>query len=115
VSAALPAATAGRRGFRLGAAAVAAGCLLFPGLLVPTLGLVQVGEPADAARHTYFPQLGLFLALVRAAADLAELRLDGGDRAAAVELLERARGAGAAEPEAAARVERLLARAGERR
>lgn len=50
---------------------VATGGLWFLGLLVPVAGLVQVGEQATADRYTYLPHVGLFLALVWAAADLA--------------------------------------------
>jgi hypothetical protein len=46
---------------------LAAGTLLFLGLLLPTLGLVQVGEQADADRYSYLPHLGLFAGLVFAA------------------------------------------------
>jgi len=53
---------------------VATGGLWFLGLLVPVAGLVQVGEQATADRYTYLPHLGLFLALVWAAADLARRR-----------------------------------------
>jgi tetratricopeptide (TPR) repeat protein len=39
------------------------GWLWFLGMLVPVLGLVQVGEAAFAERYTYLPQTGLVLAL----------------------------------------------------
>ena len=42
--------------------------------LVPTIGLVQVGAQALADRYTYIPSIGIFLALVWAAADLIEAR-----------------------------------------
>ena len=41
-----------------------AGWLWFLGTLVPVLGLVQVGHAAMADRYTYFPSIGLFMALV---------------------------------------------------
>ena len=40
------------------------GWLWFLGVLVPVLGLVQVGSQARADRFTYMPQLGLFVAVV---------------------------------------------------
>ena len=40
------------------------GWLLFLGMLVPALGLVQVGSQARADRFTYLAQIGLFIALV---------------------------------------------------
>jgi tetratricopeptide (TPR) repeat protein len=43
---------------------VAVGWLWFLGTLVPVLGLVQVGLQARADRYTYFPVLGLQLALL---------------------------------------------------
>jgi tetratricopeptide (TPR) repeat protein len=42
---------------------LAVGGLWFLGMLVPTLGLVQVGAQAFADRYTYLPSLGLALAL----------------------------------------------------
>lgn len=40
------------------------GWLWFLGMLVPVIGLVQVGTQAHADRYTYLPQIGLCLALV---------------------------------------------------
>jgi protein O-mannosyl-transferase len=40
------------------------------GTLVPMIGIVQVGRQQMADRYTYFPLLGIFLALVWLAADL---------------------------------------------
>ena len=39
-------------------------------MLVPVIGLVQVGAQARADRYTYLPQIGLYLMLTWAAADL---------------------------------------------
>ena len=39
------------------------GWLWFLGILVPTIGLVQVGSAAHADRYTYLPQIGLCIAL----------------------------------------------------
>jgi tetratricopeptide (TPR) repeat protein len=40
-------------------------------MLVPVIGIVQVGAPARADRYTYLPQIGLYLLLTWAAADLS--------------------------------------------
>jgi tetratricopeptide (TPR) repeat protein len=47
------------------------GWLWYLGMLLPVIGLVQVGEMAMADRYTYLPQIGLVLAMVWGAADLA--------------------------------------------
>ena len=47
------------------------GWLWFLGLLVPTLGFVQVGRQALADRYTYLPSIGLAVALVWGVAELA--------------------------------------------
>jgi tetratricopeptide (TPR) repeat protein len=39
------------------------GWLWFTGTLAPVLGLIQVGKQGYADRYSYFPQIGLFLAL----------------------------------------------------
>ena len=39
-------------------------------MLVPVIGIVQVGSQARADRYTYLPQIGLYLLLTWAAADL---------------------------------------------
>jgi len=41
------------------------------GMLLPVIGLVQVGEQGHADRYTYLPQIGLFVAVVWLAAELA--------------------------------------------
>jgi protein O-mannosyl-transferase len=46
------------------------GWLWFLGTLVPVIGLVQVGDQAWADRYSYLPLIGLFVALVWAAAEL---------------------------------------------
>lgn len=48
------------------------GWLWYLGLLVPVLGLVQVGHQVRADRFTYLPQVGLWLALSWTLAELAE-------------------------------------------
>ncbi len=40
------------------------GWLWFLGTMVPVIGLVQIGHQSMADRYTYFPQIGLFIALV---------------------------------------------------
>ncbi len=47
------------------------GWLWFLGMLVPVIGLVQVGDQAMADRYTYLPYVGLFIAAVWGAVDLA--------------------------------------------
>jgi tetratricopeptide (TPR) repeat protein len=59
------------------------GWLWFLGMLVPVIGLVQVGRQAMADRYTYLPLIGLFLALALGGRDLAaRLRLNAVARAA---------------------------------
>jgi tetratricopeptide (TPR) repeat protein len=48
-----------------------AGWLWFLGTLVPVIGLVQVGGAALADRYTYFPLIGVFLAVAFGICDLA--------------------------------------------
>jgi tetratricopeptide (TPR) repeat protein len=47
------------------------GWLWYLGTLVPVIGLVQVGSQAYADRYTYFPQIGLLIALCWGTAELA--------------------------------------------
>ncbi len=70
----LAALTAGAVTLRGRAPYLLAGWLWYVGALVPAIGLVQVGGQAYADRYTYFPQLGLLLALCWGAADLARGR-----------------------------------------
>lgn len=49
----------------------AVGWLWFLGMLVPVIGLVQVGDQAWADRYTYLPSVGLFIVVVWGAAELA--------------------------------------------
>ena len=46
------------------------GWLWYLGMLVPVIGLLQVGAQARADRYTYLPQIGLYLMLAWGAADL---------------------------------------------
>jgi Tfp pilus assembly protein PilF len=46
------------------------GWLWFLGMLIPVLGLVQMGVQGRADRYTYLPHVGLFIVLVWAGADL---------------------------------------------
>ncbi|MGH9361727.1 MAG: tetratricopeptide repeat protein, partial [Thermoanaerobaculia bacterium] len=43
---------------------LAVGWLWFVGMLLPVIGLLQVGSQARADRYTYLPSIGLFVALV---------------------------------------------------
>lgn len=45
------------------------GWLWFVGTLVPVIGLVQIGSQSMADRYTYFPYIGLFIAIVWGLAD----------------------------------------------
>ena len=47
-----------------------AGWLWYLGMLVPVIGLVQVGGQARADRYTYLPQIGLYILLTWGAAEL---------------------------------------------
>ena len=47
------------------------GWLWFLGTLVPVIGLVQVGSQAMADRYSYFPSIGIFIAVAFGARDLA--------------------------------------------
>ncbi len=49
---------------RRGQPAVLLGWLWFLGMLVPTIGIVQVGSQSMADRYTYLPHIGLFIAIV---------------------------------------------------
>ena len=57
-----------RRGY------LAVGWLWFLGMLVPTIGLVQVGSQAHADRYMYLPLAGLAIALAWGAPDLCAAR-----------------------------------------
>ena len=48
------------------------GWLWFLGTLVPVIGLVQVGSAALADRYTYFPLIGVFIAVTFGICDLAD-------------------------------------------
>src|SRR4029077_16076648 len=47
------------------------GWFWYVGMLVPVIGIVQIGEQGHADRYTYLPGIGLFLLIVWGAADLA--------------------------------------------
>ncbi|HEY2679837.1 MAG TPA: tetratricopeptide repeat protein [Candidatus Udaeobacter sp.] len=46
------------------------GWFWYLGMLVPVIGLVQVGEQAHADRYTYLPQIGLYIMIVWVVGDL---------------------------------------------
>jgi tetratricopeptide (TPR) repeat protein len=54
--------------------AVSVGWLWFLGMLVPVIGLVQVGSQAMADRYTYLPLVGLAIAVAWGTVDLARAR-----------------------------------------
>jgi tetratricopeptide (TPR) repeat protein len=51
---------------------VLTGWFWYVGMLVPVIGIVQIGEQGHADRYTYLPHIGLFLLIVWGAADLAK-------------------------------------------
>jgi len=51
------------------------GWLWFGGMLVPVIGLIQVGDQAMADRYTYLPLVGIFLAVVWELAGLLDRRV----------------------------------------
>ena len=56
------------------------GWLWYLGMLVPVIGLLQVGGQTMADRYTYLPQIGLVLGLVWAVADLTDFLAARGRR-----------------------------------
>jgi tetratricopeptide (TPR) repeat protein len=72
---------------------LAVGWFWYLGMLVPVIGLVQVGGQAMADRYTYLPVIGVTLAAVWAAADAAAGRFRPGILAGAALLLTLASGA----------------------
>jgi tetratricopeptide (TPR) repeat protein len=71
------------------------GWLWYLGMLVPVIGLVQVGRQAMADRYTYLPQIGLYIAIVWLSSRVgraprvppASFQVDGGTRCARPTLL----------------------------
>ncbi|MGH8093323.1 MAG: tetratricopeptide repeat protein [Chthoniobacterales bacterium] len=63
--------TAGVAGLRKRYPYLVTGWFWYLGMLVPVLGLVQVGWQAHADRYTYLPQIGIYLILSWGGADLA--------------------------------------------
>jgi Tfp pilus assembly protein PilF len=53
------------------------GWLWYLGTLVPVIGIVQVGMQSMADRYTYVPHIGLFIAVVWGAGDLASRQSQG--------------------------------------
>src|SRR5678815_5131370 len=51
---------------------LAVGWFWFLGMLVPVIGLVQVGEQAMADRYTYLPLIGIFTAIVWRVSEFVE-------------------------------------------
>jgi tetratricopeptide (TPR) repeat protein len=47
------------------------GWFWYVGMLMPVIGIVQIGEQGHADRYTYLPHIGLFLLIVWTAVDLA--------------------------------------------
>lgn len=60
------------------------GWLWFVGTLVPTIGIVQVGNQALADRYAYVPAIGIFIAIVWAGAEgFARIRINASARSIA--------------------------------
>ena len=53
---------------------LATGWLWYLGVLVPMIGLVQIGDQARADRYTYLPLIGIFVAAAWTCADVVERR-----------------------------------------
>jgi tetratricopeptide (TPR) repeat protein len=53
---------------------IAVGWCWYLGMLVPAIGIVQVGLQAMADRYTYLPMIGIYLAVVWSLAELARAR-----------------------------------------
>jgi len=66
------------------------GWLWFLGTLVPVIGLVQVGHAAMADRYTYFPSIGVFIAVTFAVRDWAN-RLQFPPRSSPLQLFDSGR------------------------
>ena len=64
--------TAAAIALRRGHPYLVTGWFWYLGMLVPVIGVVQVGSQAHADRYTYLPQIGLYLALTWMIADLAK-------------------------------------------
>ncbi|MGD0481537.1 MAG: tetratricopeptide repeat protein [Terracidiphilus sp.] len=79
----------------------AVGWLWYLGMLLPVIGLVQVGVQAMADRYTYVPMVGLSIALIWTVADFVENRAAPRTAAAAVAVLALAALTGAAYRQAA--------------
>jgi tetratricopeptide (TPR) repeat protein len=60
---------------RLGRPYLAVGWFWFLGMLIPVIGIVQVGSQAMADRYTYLPLIGLFTAAVWLLTDTAPAKL----------------------------------------
>ena len=63
------------------------GWLWYVGMLVPVIGLVQVGQQAMADRYTYVPLIGLFIMVTWGVADLLGKRANGRRIGAALGML----------------------------
>ncbi len=50
------------------------GWLWYVGMLIPVIGLIQVGGQGSADRYTYLPLIGIFIAVVWGVADLVQPR-----------------------------------------
>jgi tetratricopeptide (TPR) repeat protein len=53
------------------------GWLWYLGMLVPVIGIIQVGNQARADRYTYLPQIGLYILVIWGAVELCGTRRSG--------------------------------------
>lgn len=60
--------------FRKGRPYLLTGWLWYLVMLIPVIGIIQVGEQGYADRYTYLPHIGLFVAVVWFAIDMASVR-----------------------------------------
>ena len=67
------------------------GWLWFLGMLVPVIGLVQVGSQSMADRYTYLPHIGLFIMIAWPVAEWAALLRAAPRRSSARKLPRRGR------------------------
>src|SRR5438552_5607040 len=75
------------------------GWFCYLGMLVPVIGLVQVGEQARADRYTYLPEVGLYVLIVWGVTDLiAPPMRNSGSRFAATSLRPITHGSRRVEP-----------------
>ena len=76
--------------YRRGLPYLAVGWFWYLGMLIPTIGLLQVGTVAVADRFTYLPQIGLGIALAWSAGRPVRLVVTAGDGDGSSRIADRA-------------------------